>query len=94
MSQYCIAKFNKNWVDKFDCDGFSIHNKSVEEVRELIKEKSDEQWIFGFGTNEGWEGNYEKDYITEDDFVVEPLTEVEYGLIKKTLGTSCGISPL
>ena len=81
-----LVKFNKNWADEFDVDGYKIYNSEAD----WNDEKGDlADHSFMFGTNEGWEeGEFE-----DDDFTVIGISNEEAAVLRKTLGNEFGTFP-
>jgi hypothetical protein len=58
--KYYLLKFKRNWADEFDCDGFSVVNETEFNQLTLIfaNDIADQPMNFGFGSNQGWEGEF------------------------------------
>lgn len=60
-NSYYVLKFNRNWADEFDCQGFAVINGVHYDMLERlfhIPDIRDNYMSFMFGTNEGWEDEF------------------------------------
>lgn len=95
MAELVALRYDNNWADEFDVEGFIIVEQEwwenhQKEVREKFGKQHRE---VGFGTNEEIEYCDADDYL--NSFTVLSLTQDEIGVLKKALGGSFfGIVPM
>ncbi len=92
--EYLLVKFNDNYCDEFDVDGFNIMSEQefkdyLEEWKKEIEKNGFDE--FYFGTNECL--TYEGVDEFEKRFTTEPLTEEEALVLKKFFKSSYGVFP-
>lgn len=94
-----LVRFNDNWADEFDCDGFTIMSEKEWKNYKKLANKVIWPREIGFGTNEHFEYDSAQDYLSA--FIRRRITKSEEALIRKIfhiktrLGSSSfGIIPL
>ena len=86
---YVLLKWDSNWADEMDVEGFKIVSKSqFEEWSERMKERRG--FNICIGTNEDIEYSNGRELLSE--IKVKPISEDEANVIKKFFGTSGGYS--
>ena len=81
---HVLVKFNKDWADEFDVDGFAVmsNNAWLELAPKIAAQKS-----FYFGTNEGWDSDELcEDETLLDSCIVTEISENEATMITKLFG--------
>lgn len=85
-----LIKMSADWADEFTAESFAIFNghatEAIDHVRKELEQSVEDGEGYYFGTNEGWEPHE----LSLSDFKFEELTEQEYEIIKRVLGTSFG----
>lgn len=84
--KYYLIKFNKDWADEFDCDGFTVmteaEKKKYEEI--FLSEHLENLYIdFYFGTNKGWEEEFTFGELWKNIFKFSEIDFNEYTVIRE-----------
>jgi hypothetical protein len=81
-----LVKFDSNWADEMDIDGFQVMTEvEFEDYKKVVKKVFEQAgkpgWSFGIGTNEEIEYESEKDFLCE----IKPteISDEEYETFKK-----------
>lgn len=60
-----LVQFSADWADEFQVSGFEVMEKADwEEILELVKAHGEERISYSFGSNQGWEDERAKHFIT------------------------------
>lgn len=85
---YYVITGEQNWADEFDVHFFEIINEDDYQKYMAAKEILGTMFdYFGFGSNEGWDGDDEEDGFDYLSFEPKKITEKQYNFLNE-LGIS------
>lgn len=86
--QYILVKWDSNWADEMDVEGFAMLEKSEADKLKKTLKNFKREFTVCIGTNE--EIDYEKGSDMLDELEFKKISEEEYKTVKKLFGTSGG----
>lgn len=91
--KYFIINEYSDYADEFSLEGFKlVKSESEEELKKELLSQFEFPVELSFGTNEFQEYETEKDLM--GDLSISEITEEEYTIIEKVLGTNYGTTAI
>lgn len=88
--KYLIVEFSRDWADEFSMEGFeTLTSDEWEALQKRILSQGEIN--YSFGTNEGWEEENPKDFLSS--YSTKEISLEQYNILKELFPKGNGLFP-